>query len=219
MQAIEVDFPADRSEVPSVAPSVSSDAEDIPVNESESTKAEAEVATPQHVRSPILSTSEDVLSEQPSSSHRNSSEPTTQVSEPTFQVSLPPESSYAAKKQSSWRRRLFIVMQATVFAAPLAIFTFYYLQQALVSEHPKLGLLFLDPSATLTLVSVLTESLATVLPLILTYLFDLFLLQRKQRDDFESPPNGAPSEVSRSLLRRLYAGYVDGTLFFDSWQR
>jgi hypothetical protein len=191
---------------------MSSDAEPNYIDESESMKAKAEAATPHSMRSHTSSISACVPSRQPSRERRNSLAC-------EFQVTEPLDVNYATGKRRSTRNRLYLLALATSVAGPLAIFTFYYLQEALVSDHPHLGQLFLDPSPTLTLVSVLTESLATILPLILTYLFDAMPLSSRKRNDDNLLAQGAASEVDWLCLHGMRAAFLRGTHLFSSWQR
>jgi hypothetical protein len=114
--------------------------------------------------------------------------------------STPPRSYFSSAE-------LHVVTAVTIFAVPLALFTFYYLQQGLVLENPRLGQLFLTPSRTLTLVSVLTQSLAVGLPLLLNYLLDMIHLSSVRPND------------SASCQGRLKATFLLGTSFFTHRQR
>ena len=124
-----------------------------------------------------------------------------------------------SQKPHSSPRKLLVVTVTTVFAVPLALFTFYYLQQALVSENPSLGRLFLAPSPTLTLVSVLTQTLAVGLPLLLNYLFDLIHLPLRPAETSRFSLSAYAPNAAASFQGRLKAIFLLGTCFLSDGQR
>lgn len=89
----------------------------------------------------------------------------------------------------------------------------------LVSDNPRLGRLFLSPSRTLNLVSILTHSLATLLPIIIIQLFDIIRWQLLWRDNGILAPKFLALSAATSLGGLLILGFMRGTHLLWTWQR
>lgn len=136
------------------------------------------------------------------------------------QAPLPPSiPSQAPPKRSTKLRQLLLVIITLSVTGPLAIFSFYYLYEALVSDNPRLGRLFLSPSRTLNLVSILTHSLATLLPIIIIQLFDIIRWPLLWRDNGILAPKFLALGAATSLWGLLTLGFMRGTHLLWTWQR
>jgi len=125
----------------------------------------------------------------------------------------------APPKRSTKLRQLLLVIIALSVTGPLAIFSFYYLYEALVSDNPRLGRLFLSPSRTLNLVSILTHSLATLLPIIIIQLFDIIRWQLLWRDNGILAPKFLALSGATSWWGLVTLGRMCGTHLLWTWQR